>query len=241
MSWRWNQKGVTLPELMIGTGIAIGLGLVGVKLFVDSQKSMTGMATSTDRLTIEKILENHIRTRKGCDAVRGKRVGETFAVRIGTTDYVPGLVVGGATLRSLSLVGFVPLDASGNRGTTNVELGLETSGRTVKSQIPITVSMAAGPNPVILDCHFDSQRAYDEIVARVCSGTYGSLTAGLDCASAMDLVKKEAIKEICKDLYGSRTPQYNGFACDLSKIHANQGCGSGKVTGFDSEGRPTCG
>lgn len=235
----FSDAGLTLPEIALSAGLICAVSLGVTKVFLEADKKKLSSENKTDQMGIEKLLEASFFTDKGCTQLKNKRPGDDLSIDTGPFTVARDKKIGRTTVTGLKFASFYPVDPEGIKGVAKILLSLDRDGRPLTREIPVPVNLKAG---AVEDCRLNVSKSYLEIMRRICGGSFGAMTQTLDCAAAIALVEKRTIEEICKDVYGSRPPQYQGMKCDLSKIHANQSCGfDGKVVGFDAQGNVICG
>jgi prepilin-type N-terminal cleavage/methylation domain-containing protein len=234
-----NEKGFSLTEILVSVGITSVVALGLVNLLTNSDKQKVAAEQILNQGSFEKLLETTFFTDKGCDQLKNKAPGEELSVNFGGVTIAQNKKLGKTTVTSLKYENFYPVDTDGVKGIAKIVLSLDRNGRVIKREIPVPVNMQGGK---IEDCRLNSTKTFQEIMKKICEGSFGTMTAKLDCAAAIALVEKRTIEEICKDVYGSRPPQFQGNKCDLDKIHAAKSCGfNGKAVGFDAQGNIICG
>lgn len=237
-----NQKGFSLPEILISLGVLGAIGLGVTNLITSSAKKKTEMDQRMNRMTIEKRIETYFYSDIGCEVLKGKKIGDPIVL---DPDKFPKKV-GKTEMTDLQVAQFIPTDSKGIHGIAKVTLTLleKTSQGSDKHFVrefpmPVNVKTVSG-SVVIEDCRMGHTKAFNDIVKRVCEGTFGSKTTGLSCAEAIAQVETLIIKDICADIYGSKTAQFNSTFCDVNHIHANKTCAPGVLVGFDMQGNPLC-
>lgn len=247
MNFLKNSKGLSLPETIISLGLlgAISLGVVNIAQ--QSEKRKSAMDVMVTNLTIEKHLESYLYSPRGCDVLKNKNIGESLSFDVGKMSYRQGSKIGKTTIEDLKIGNFYKTDQLGRRGMAKIILTMSrqenNSNKRQIKEIPLPVNVkTSGSGIKIEDCLLNKSKTFDAIVKRVCEGSFGPMTKGLTCTEAIALVEKRLIEEICKEVYGGKTPVFNGVSCDLKLIHAGQSCGpAGKMRGFDLQGNILCG
>lgn len=263
-----NQKGLSLPEILISLGVMGALGIGVSNLITESAKKKNELDHRMNRMTIEKRIENYFYSDDGCSSLKGKAIGDTvtldpnkFPAKLGKTE-----------MHGLRISGFVPTDEKGIHGIAKLSLTMKEKGIPKASsshesgagtgtgtgdnsphstpitneknfirEIPVPVNVKnVGTSQVIEDCRLNKTQSFADIVKRVCEGSFGSMTQGMSCADAIALVESKIIKEICTDIYGSKLAQFNTIHCNVNQIHANKSCSGQVALGFDTQGNILC-
>jgi hypothetical protein len=238
-----NQKGLSLPEILISLGVMGAVGLGVASLMTQSAKKNSEMHLRLGRMTMEKTVENYFYSDAGCSILVGKKVGDVLSL---SAEKFPE-VKAKTQLKELKFTGFSASDDKGIRGIAKLNLTLEENGiqesdkRIFVKEIPVPVNMklVGGVNQVE-DCRLNKSHVFSDIVSKVCEGTFGTMTKGMSCADAIALVESSIMKEICADIYGAKGAQFNDINCDIKQIHSNKSCGAGVAVGFDHEGKILC-
>ncbi len=234
-----NDKGFSLTEILVSVGITSVVGLGLVNLLTNTDKKKVAAEQSLNLGSFEKLLEASLSTDKGCAQIKNKAPGDELSIKFGGVTVAQNQKLGKTMVTSLKYEEFYPVDTDNIKGIAKIVLSVNRDGRLVKREIPVPVNMQSGK---IEDCRLNNTKTFQEIMKKICEGSFGSMTANLDCAAAIALVERRTIEEICKDVFGSRPPQFKDIKCDLDKIHAGKSCGfNGKAVGFDAQGNIICG
>lgn len=242
-----NMSGLSLPEILISMALVGGLSLGVVNIVQQSEKRKSQMDNMTSNFMVEKMLESYLYSPKGCDVLKNKKIGDSLDFRIGNLLYSPGSKIGQTEIESLKLENFYQTDEQGRRGMVRVILtmnrGTGAQARRSFKEIPVPVNVKnSGGVLEIEDCLLNKSSTFDAIVKRVCEGSFGQMTKGLNCTAAVAFVQKRLIEEICRDIYGGKATVVDGVSCNLKLVHAGQSCGpDGKVRSFDNQGNIVCG
>lgn len=237
---------------MIGLGIAAVAALGGAKLLGDLEKNKAQMSKASDFLMVEKLIESHLISANGCNDLEGAVVdGPDFEFKTDPRSpvvYGKNKKIGDIEITGLKMKSFKPMDEvvdGAQAGLGEVELRLQKKGsREVVRNIPVSVIVK---DDVVQGCDFELTRQFIKIRDDICSRTY-ALADSLDCDQVIIHLRNLAVEEVCKEVYGSKTPQYIRIGsglneirlCNLALVHAGQSCGSGYIDGFDANGVPSC-
>jgi hypothetical protein len=121
------------------------------------------------------------------------------------------------------------------------------SARPSKSSTLLAVNVQSTPqlDLEIVSCNSGRQKSLNDLVDKLCQGTYGKNTPDLTCSQVVSFLQRITALAICKDVYGDtsrmqmRGPQKQ--YCDLSEIHKNKTCPTNKIlAGFDDKGGLIC-
>lgn len=226
-------------EFVVGIGLcgAVALGTASViKIFTTQQKKVgAGMSV----LTIEKMLEQHLNSRKGCQSLIGGQIDTDVGFTVGSYDFSGGYEIGEYFIRSVKLVDFSPTDVTLKRGLTKVTVTMEKGEEKIVKVVPVSVNVTDEMR--IESCFASEQLLEEEIINRVCSDTYGEVSQGLPCEEAARAMKNHLIEDICRDLNQGEDGSFAQGTCMLKTLHASQSCEEGKVaSGFDFDGKILC-
>jgi hypothetical protein len=106
--------------------------------------------------------------------------------------------------------------------------------------MPVYTEVVNGKK-VVEGCNLSYLRIFQYVKSRVCGGSMGTNSAGMDCPSLLLMIQETAAESICTDLYGSG-PVMNGAQCDLRQLHSGKQCPAGtKLRGFDANAGIICG
>ncbi len=241
-----HNQGFSLTEIIVALGLLGGISLGVMKIAKESGKRKSSMNEMVTNLTIEKKLESYLYSPRGCDVLKNKKIGESLSFSIGKMSFSQGTKIGKTTIEILKVDNFYKTDQTGQKGMARILLTMskkeQNSDKKYIREIPVPVNVtSSGGVLTIQDCLLNKSKTFEEIVKRVCEGSFGLMTKNLNCTQAIALVEKRLIEEICKELYGGKTPKYNNFSCDLKLIHAEKSCGSGgKAKGFNHLGEIVC-
>ncbi len=236
-----------MTEILISLGILGGLSLGVMKIAEQSAGRKSSMDAMVTNITIEKQLESYLYSPKGCEVLKNKNIGDNLSFSVGQMSFAQGNKIGKTSIENLEIDNFYKTDPLGRRGMARIILTLsqKEKNNTKKyiKEIPVPVNViTTGTGLRIEDCLLNKSKTFEEIIKNVCEGSFGMMTKNLNCTEAVALVEKRLIEEVCKDVYGAKTPKYKGFSCDLKLIHAGQSCGAGgKTRGFDQQGNIICG
>jgi len=252
MNFFRNEKGFSLTEILIGVAIAGVAAIGGASFLANLEKNKAQMTRNTDFLVIEKLIESHLSSLRGCEALSGVGVsGQEFSFKSdpnSPVSYGKGEKIGGIEITGLSIKSFTPtsdLDEGAQSGMGEVELRLQKPGsQEVWRTIPVALFVKDG---LVQGCNFELTRRFIEIRDELCSKTY-ALTGNMTCDQVIIHLRNLAVESVCRDVYGSQAPRYITVGtglneikhCDFSKIHAGKLCSSGYLTGFDANGVKQC-
>lgn len=241
-----NEKGLSLPEIIISLGLMGAIGIGVATLITQTTKKQSEMDHRLNRMTLEKMFENYYYSDKGCDSLIGKAVGD--AVVLNPKDF-SSLTMGKTEFQELRIKAFSPSDDTGINGIANLTLTLKekeipniSPEKTFLKEIPVPVNIQlVGGKQVIQDCRLNYNQVFTDIKTKVCEGTFGTMTEGMTCSEAIALVESKIIKEICDDIYSDKPAEFSSIHCNVKQIHANKDCGANNVfTGFDHKGHKIC-
>lgn len=239
MKFTKNNRGFTLIEIVIGLAlcgvVAFGTSSV-IKLFMtNTKKAGAGLS----RLTIEKMFEQHLLSRKGCQTLIGFSIDSGAGFVVGPYEFSEGSEIGEYVVESVKLVDFSPTDETLKRGLTKVTLTLKKGEELMRKVVPVAVNVT---EEMRVDSCFQSEEILqEEIIRKVCSDTYGIASSGKTCEEAARGMKNYLVEDICKDLNQGDGDAYENGICNLRMIHAKQACEEGKVaSGFDYDGKILC-
>lgn len=252
MNFLRNERGFTLTEILIGVAIAGIAALGGASFLANLEKSKVQMSRSTDFLMIEKLIESHLSSMRGCEVLDGVSVsGEEFSFKTDPNSpvlYGKGQKIGGIGIKGLQIKSFSPMSdfsEGAQSGMAEVELRLEKQGsRESWRSIPVAVIVKDG---VVQGCNYELTRRFIEIRDELCSRAY-VLSSNMNCEQVIIHLRNLAVESVCRDVYGAKPPRYitvgSGLNeikhCDFSKIHAGKLCSGQYLTGFDATGDPQC-
>ena len=234
-----NNKGFSLPEILIGAGIMGAVALGSVYLFKNQQDLKKSVDSHADTQLIQKMVESKLYTEEGCNSLKGLTTGQNISLNIGKDTYAVGSRVGKNKIESFKVDEFIPYDEEGASGVAKVTLSLKKEdGKNAIIQLPVAVNMNGS---AIESCNTSLQKITDDLFQNICGGSFGTLSKGKTCSQVLSEVQNLAIKSICDDVFGTES-SLKGEHCDLKLVHANKLCGDGQAAkGFDAQGKLQCG
>lgn len=252
MNFFRNQKGFSLTEILIGVGIAGVAAIGGASFLANLEKNKAQMTRNTDFLVIEKLIESHLSSVRGCEALEGVDVGGgEFSFKTDPNSpvtYEKGAIIGGIEITGLKIKSFsatTDFDEGAQSGMAEVELRLQKPNtkegwRTIPVAVIVKDSLVQG-------CNYELTRRFIEIRDELCSGAY-ALSNNLNCDQVIIHLRNLAVESVCKDIYGAQPPRYitvgsgrnESKHCDFSKVHAGKLCSGKYLKGFDAQGRIQC-
>lgn len=246
MSLHSNQRGLSLTEMLIAVGVSGLLALGGMQLMKSLSTNQAGFTTKMESQDTAKLIEQGLNGPGGCANVLNKKVGAEISVKLGGSTLARGSTFNKLTVDSLKIDKFFPTDESGLTGMAEIQLVL--SGKqglrpvTNKVLLAVNVTKEGNQAPVIVSCNAGRQKSLNQLVDRLCQGTYGANTPDLSCAQVIQFLQKITSRSICKDLYGDAAAmRMRDQYCDLSEVHKNKQCPMGKIlAGFDPNGGLIC-
>lgn len=252
MNFFRNERGFTLTEILIGVAIAGVAAIGGASFLANLEKSKSQMARTTDFLVIEKLIESHLSSMRGCEALEGVPVsGGEFSFKTDPNSpvtYGKGSQISGVEITGLQIKSFTAtsdFSEGAQSGMAEVELRLEKKGsREAWRTIPVAVIVKDGE---VQGCNYELTRRFIEIRDELCSRAY-DLPSNMNCEQVIIHLRNLAVESVCKDVYGAKPPRYitvgSGLNeikhCDFSKIHGGKLCSGQYLTGFDATGTPVC-
>lgn len=296
-----NEKGYSLTEILVATGILGLVSLGGMTLMRNQTRGEMKFKQSLGQASAMKMIEMRLRGRGGCDALIGKGVDSNLELPLqavnkesaeapapnqtlnpggavtpggkiskspkapehegkypetqkkneqnvgsikGTSGGAPLTIKSGSKIDGLEIGEFRfhayhPVSNGGSLGIAEIRIStIAQDGSNSIMTFPMQVSMENG---VIIACG-SGNRGLSEVADDLCEKVYGSFSEGLSCAEVVAKLQREAINEVCRDLYGAgKSAEFKASACDLSLIHADENCPTGEgVYGFNSAGRIRC-
>lgn len=242
ISQLWNQSGMSLMEIMISLGLLGGLAAAGFMMSSHLNKSSKEMDSQLSGLAMEKLLEGHLMTQRGCRELEGKGQGDGISFRIGPNFVGPGGRLGGVDIVQVGMNEFVSA-GSEDSGVAKIFVDYKRSqGQSIRKEFLIPVNMhEVDGRPVVESCRLTGRRAFQEIVAVVCGESFGTLSNGLTCAEVVSLVERRITQSVCQDISGINPASFDENRCNLESLHANKSCPSNQVlVGFDDQGQALC-
>lgn len=247
-----NERGFTLTEILIGVAIAGVAAIGGASFLANLEKNKAQMSRSTDFLMIEKLIESHLSSIRGCESLEGVSVtGTEFSFKTdpkSPVTYGKGEIIGGVEITGLVIKSFSPttdFEEGAQSGMAEVELrllkkGAKESWRTIPVAVIVKDNLVQG-------CNYELTRRFIEIRDELCSKTY-ALSNNLNCDQVIIHLRNLAVESVCKDVYGAKSPRYITVGagrnevkhCDLSKVHAGKLCSGKYLAGFKADGSPDC-
>lgn len=254
------QSGFTLMETVIGVGVTAVMGVGLMQIMEGTNATKKAMERDSNIMTIARLLEGKLMSRKGCDALIGKKIGDQITLAptgTGSESISTGRVAVENSGAILTFKEFSPTEDSETSGIARITVTMPAEKKSLGSlmardlavDIFMPVSMA-GPEEgqkSIESCNMSYIRTYEEVQSLVCGGTYGNFSRNsAGCSDTMVNIWKAVAEDICDDLYGpsegdSVMTGPNSQFCNLALVHAGQACpGTQKMRGFDSHGRIDC-
>ena len=132
MNLRKNNRGFTMIEIVIGIALcgAVALGTASViKIFLKNQKKA---GAGLNRLAVEKMFEQHLLSRKGCQGLIGFQIDSGAAIVVGPYEFSENSEIGEFVVQSVKLDDFSPTDDTLKRGLTKVTLTMKKGEEVLK-------------------------------------------------------------------------------------------------------------
>ena len=236
-----KQSGFSLPEILIATAIAGLVAIGGMQLMKSTQDSKKQTDLAHNNLSIQKMIESELFSPKGCEGLTGLKVGQSFSLNAGKQSLGAGSSVGNAKIKDLKFEEFISTDSNDLVGIAKMALTVDLGKRESRVEIPVPVNL--GDDSSIISCDLFNKSAYQDVYDNLCGSSFGSHSAGKNCAEVLAHIQDLTKRSICEDIYGvPENVKYANGQCDLHLVHANKKCPTGKyLKGFDAQGKIICG
>lgn len=233
-----NNKGFSLPEVLIGVGIMGAVALGSIQLFKSQNDVKKSVDRNNDIQMIQKLVESKLYTEEGCHSVKGLSVGSSISLKIGPNTYSNGSKIGTDQINNFKIAEFIPYDEAGLSGVAKINLSIRSqNGKDTIIQLPLAVNMNGSS---IESCNTSLQKITDDLFQNICGGSFGTLSTGKTCSQVLAELQSIISKSICDDVFGNNG-QMSGANCNLDIIHANKLCGADSAAvGYDRQGKITC-
>lgn len=241
MSMFKNERGFSLPEILIATAISGAVALGSLYLFKNQNQVKKEIDQHNNTQSVQKLIESKFYSSAGCDGLKGKSAGQTFDFKVGSENFAVGKSVGGNKITELKIQEFTSYGEDGGSGIAKIKIGFEkVDGKTISTEFPLAVNVSSDGK--IEGCNSSLQKITDDLYQRICSGSFGTLSDGKNCLDVLAMVQQMTIKSICEDAYGvPSSVKLTGNSCYLKMIHANKMCATGSAgQSFNAAGGLEC-